>query len=82
MVFISKEQQETLLLVDNLINDNKTYNEIISQLIDNKYELRANIRNGYIPKTKLEICKNGKYTFVDIRKKRNGFAYWETIKLS
>lgn len=82
MIFISKEQQETLLLVDNLITDNKTYNEIISQLLDDGYDLRANIKNGYIPKTKLEIFKNDKYTFVDLRKKKNGYAYWETIKLS
>jgi hypothetical protein len=28
------------------------------------------------------LYKNGAYSFVDIKKKRNGGAIWETVKLS
>jgi 23S rRNA-/tRNA-specific pseudouridylate synthase len=91
MVYLSNLQKETLLLVDKMINENKTYEEICNYLYKNDYTFRVEVKNGYASKTKFEIVKmikdkNGnikeEYTFVDLIKRRNGLAYWETIKLS
>lgn len=89
MVFISNLQKETLLKVDEMINENKTFEEISNYLYKNDYMFRVEVKNGYASKTKFEIVKmikdeNGKeeYSFVDLKRRRNGLAYWETIKLS
>jgi len=84
MVWISDLQRETLLLVDNLISEGKTYEEIKRILWEDKgYTLRVTSKNGYIPKTIVELCDSkGNYSFVDLRKRRNGLATWETIRIS
>lgn len=91
MVWLSNLQKETLLKVDEMINENKTFDEIQNYLYKNDYMFRVEVKNGYASKTKFEIVKmikdeNGnikeEYTFVELIKRRNGLAYWETIKIS
>lgn len=83
MVFINKLQQQTLLLVDKLIEEKKTFSEIWTILSDKGYRFRGEVHNGYAIKTKFQLCdKDGNYSFVDLIKRRNGLASWETIKLS
>ena len=88
MIFINELQKETLLLVDKMINENKTFMEISRDLYDKGFLLSVEVKNGYESKTHYKIEKlntdTGKceYTFVDLIKRRNGLAYWETIKLS
>ena len=91
MVFISNLQKETLLLVDKMIEENKTFKEIQDYLYDNDYIFSQEIKNGYRSKTRFSIEKiirnednTFKYenSFVDLIKRRNGLAYWETIKIS
>ena len=83
MVFITELQQQTLLLVDKLIEEKKTFSEIWTILSDKGYRFRSEVHNGYTIKTKFQLCdKNGNYSFVDLIKRRNGLASWETIKLS
>ena len=40
------------------------------------------IKNGYMSKTQTKLYKNNENSFVTLIKRRNGLAYWETIKLS
>ncbi len=82
MVFVSELQRETLLLVDKLIEQNKTHDEIANILYNKGYSLYKKIKNGYMSKTRTEIEKNGEYSFVTLIKRKNGLANWETIKLS
>lgn len=91
MVFISDLQKETLLKVDEMINENKTFEEISNYLYKNDYTFRVEVKNGYASKTKFEIVKiirnaddtiKYEYTFVDLIKRRNGLAFWETIRIS
>lgn len=92
MVYLSNLQKETLLKVDEMINENKTFEEISNYLYKNDYTFRVEVKNGYASKTKFEIVKiirneedntiNYEYSFVDLIKRRNGLAYWETIKIS
>ena len=91
MVYISNLQKETLLKVDEMINENKTFEEISNYLYKNDYTFRVEVKNGYASKTRFEIVKIIKndddtikyeYSFVDLIKRRNGLASWETIKIS
>lgn len=91
MIYLSDLQKETLLKVDEMINENKTFNEIQNYLYDNDYVFRVEVKNGYASKTRFEIVKmirnadntiKEEYSFVDLIKRRNGLAYWETIKIS
>lgn len=91
MVWISNLQKETLLLVDKMIEENKTFREIENYLYKNDYMFRVEVKNGYASKTKFEIVKiirnedktiKEEYSFVDLIKRRNGLAFWETVKLS
>ena len=94
MVYLSDLQRETLLLVDKMIEENKTFDEIQNYLYDNNYIFSQEVKNGYRSKTRFSIEKiihytkdNQEYmkyenTFVDLIKRRNGLAYWETIKIS
>lgn len=91
MVFLNKLQKETLILVDDMIEKGKTFEDISNYLYNNNYIFRQEVKNGYRSKTRFGIEKivrneNGtvsyKNTFVDLIKRRNGLAYWETIKLS
>lgn len=86
MVYISDLQRETLELVDSLINENKTYNEIIKILYDNGYELRVPTKNGYTSKTRTDLFKEDKQgkmedSFVTVIKRKNGLASWEILRL-
>lgn len=86
MVYISDLQRETLELVDSLINENKTYNEIIKILYDNGYELRVPTKNGYTSKTRIDLFKEDKQgkmedSFVTVIKRKNGLASWEILRL-
>lgn len=86
MFYISGLQKETLELVDSLINENKTYNEIIKILYDNGYELRVPTKNGYTSKTRIDLFKEDKQgkmedSFVTVIKRKNGLASWETLRL-
>ena len=86
MIYLSDLQKETLMLVDNMINANKTFKEITDYLYNNGYIFSVETKNGYTSKTKFSIYKQEhveyEYTFVDLIKRKNGLAYWETIKLS
>lgn len=86
MFYISDLQRETLELVDSLINENKTHNEIIKILYDNGYELRVPTKNGYTSKTRIDLFKEDKHgemedSFVTVIKRKNGLASWETLRL-
>ena len=83
MIFISELQQQTLLLVDKLIEEKKTFDEIWTILSNKGYLFRSEVHNGYAIKTKFQLCdKDGEYSFVDLIKRRNGLASWESIKIS
>lgn len=87
MVYLSELQKETLLLVDEMINKEMKHNDIVWKLQELGYYFMVEVKNGYASKTKMKLYKkneNGKeeYSFVDLIKRRNGLAYWETIKLS
>ena len=82
MIFLSKLQEETLLLVDDLINKNKTHEEINNILFDKGYSFIKEIKNGYMNKTETKLYKNSENSFVTLIKRRNGLASWETINLS
>ena len=91
MIYLSQDQKETLLLVDKMISENKTFDEIKDCLLSGDYTFRVNVKNGYASKTHFEIFKKKKdengyikydYTFVDLIKRKNGLAYWETIRIS
>lgn len=83
MVYISEKHKETLLLVDKLVDEGKNYHEILETLYwDYGYQMRVPYtKSGKISKTKTELVKDNEYTFVDLKKKRNGFCEWETIRL-
>ena len=83
MVFISQLQKNTLLLLEQLIDENKTHEEIVKILSYKfNYEFIKEIKNGYMSKTQTKLYKNNENSFVTLIKRRNGLAYWETIKLS
>ena len=87
MIYLSDLQRETLLLVDKMIEENKTFDEIVWKLQEEKYCFKCETKNGYTKKSLFMIYKddeNGKeeYSFVDLKRRRNGLAYWETIKIS
>ena len=91
MVFLNNLHKETLLLVDKMIEEKKTFEEIENYMYANGYIFSVETKNGYTSKTKFSIEKvielednRMKYesTFVDLIKRRNGLAYWETINLS
>ena len=83
MVGINDLQRETLLLVDNLVNEGKTFNEIWWILQEKGYRFQGERRNGYDIKTRFRLCdSNGNYSFVDLKKRRNGLATWETYRIS
>ena len=94
MIWLSDLQKQTLLKVDEMIEQNKTFDEIQNYLYDNDYIFSQQIKNGYRSKTRFSIEKIVRYikdnqthikyenTFVDLIKRKNGLAYWETIKIS
>jgi hypothetical protein len=83
MIYMHDLHRETLKEADELINGGKTYNEIIEHFFNIGYQLRApHGANGQPLKSFTMLYKNGAYSFVDIKKKRNGGAIWETVKLS
>ena len=83
MIYVDELQKITLKLVDDLINENKTFDEISRILFDKGYILRAPIlSNGQPSKSKINLCnKKGEYSFVDLIKRRNGLATWQTVRL-
>lgn len=87
MIWLNDLQKETLLFVDDMITQNKTFNEIYNALNDKGYSFRVEIKNGYASKTRFEIIKwndeknDFEYSFVDLIKRRNGLAHWETIRI-
>lgn len=86
MIYLTELHRDTLLLVSEMTDKNMTFEEITNYLYDNGYCYRVETKNGYTSKTHFEICKhnNGKeeYSFVDLIKRKNGLAYWETVKIS
>jgi len=94
MIYLSELQKETLLLVDKMIDEGKTFKEIQDYLYDNDYIFSQEIKNGYRSKTKYTIEKitmedkdgqtyiHYENSYVDLIKRKNGLAYWETIRLS
>ena len=94
MIWLSDLQKETLPKVNDMIEQNKTFDEIQKYLYDNDYIFSQQVKNGYRSKTRFSIEKiihytkdNQEYmkyenTFVDLIKRKNGLAYWETIKIS
>lgn len=79
---VNEEQRETLVLLDELIAQEKTHDEIMDILHDKGYDFRKEIKNGYMSKTKTELLKNGNYSFVDLIKRRNGLAWYEFTRIS
>lgn len=82
MVWLNDTQRKTLLLIDDMINKKMTFDEITNYLYAHDYCYRVEVKNGYASKTHFEIMFKNEYTFVDIIKRRNGLAQWETIKIS
>lgn len=83
MVFMHDLHRETLKQADALINDGKSYDEILQHFFNIGYNLRVpHGANGQPLKTIVNLYKSGVYSFVDIKKKRNGGAIWQTIKFS
>ena len=63
--------------------EKKTFSEIWDILSNKGYKFRGEVHNGYAIKTKFQLCDmDGNYSFVDLIKRRNGLASWETIKIS
>lgn len=91
MVYFDELQRQTVELVDKLINENKTFDEIETFLLDNGYSFSRKSKNGYFSKKRFSIEKITRYmkdgqnfikydsTLVDLIKRRNGLATWETI---
>ena len=46
MIYLSDLQRETLLLVDKMIEENKTFDEIQNYLYDNNYIFSQEVKNG------------------------------------
>lgn len=83
MIFISELQKNTLILLNELIEKNKTHEEITELLLFKyNYDFIKEIKNGYMSKTQTKLYKNDENSFVTLIKKRNGFADWETIEIS
>lgn len=82
MVFISQLQKETLLKVNDLINQNKDFDNIWWNLQKEGYDFIVECKNGYYSKTHYKLYKDNQYSFVELIKRRNGKASWETWKLS
>ena len=91
MIYLSDLQKETLLKIDDMIEKNKTFEEIEEWLYKNDYIFSIKVKKGYKSKTKFTIEKiirdkekqtiKFESTFVNLIKRRNGLAYWETIKI-
>lgn len=91
MIYLSDLQKETLLKIDDMIEKNKTFEEIEDWLYKNDYIFSIKVKKGYKSKTKFTIEKiirdkekqtiKFESTFVSLIKRRNGLAYWETIKI-
>lgn len=83
MVFIHDLQRKILMLLEELIAQNKTFNEIWWELQSRGYRFEGERRNGYDIKTKFYLKdSNGMGSFVWLKKRRNGLATWETIRIS
>lgn len=89
MVYISKLQETTLKLVDNMINEGKTFDEITDELCKQHYSFMVEKKNGRYNKNHLLLYKmkldgnkivSEDYSFVDLVQKR-GKVTWETVKL-
>lgn len=89
MVYISKLQETTLKLVDNMINEGKTFDEIVAELCKQHYSFMVEKKNGRYNKNHLLLYKinldgnkivSEDYSFVDLVQKR-GKVTWETINL-
>ena len=82
-MFVSQLQKDTLSIVDEMINENKTFDEIVWKLQEKGYYFMIEGNR----KTLFKIYKDTErkeqeYSFVDLKKRRNGLAYWETFRLS
>ena len=83
MVFLSELQQKTLLLLDELIKQKTSYEDITKILLFKyNYDFIKEIKNGYMSKTKTKLYKNNENSFITLIKKRNGLADWETFILN
>lgn len=83
MVWISDLQRKTLLLLDSLIEKGLSFDEVWWELQKRGYRFEGERRNGYDIKTKFYLKdSNGQPSFVWLRKRKNGKATWETIKIS
>ena len=88
MIWLSDLQKETLLLVDKMISENKTFEEISNYLYNNDYifSVKNNSKKTFriekIIRNKEDNTIKYENSFVDLIKRRNGLAYWETIKIS
>lgn len=89
MVYISKLQETTLKLVDNMINEGKTFDEITDELCKQHYSFMVEKKNGRYNKNHLLLYKmkldgnkivSEDYSFVDLVQKR-GKVTWESIRL-
>ena len=89
MVYISKLQETTLKLIDNIINEEKTFDEITDELCKQHYSFMVEKKNGRYNKNHLLLYKmkldgnkivSEDYSFVDLVQKR-GKVTWETIRL-
>ena len=82
MIWISDLQRKTLLLLDDLINQGKTFDEIWWELQKRGYRFQGERHNGYDIKTRFYlVSENGEPSFVYLIKRRNGLAKWESIRI-
>lgn len=89
MVYIDKLQETTLKLVDNMINEGKTFDEITDELCKQHYSFMVEKKNGRYNKNHLLLYKmkldgnkivSEDYSFVDLVQKR-GKVTWESVKI-
>ena len=83
MIFMHDLHRDTLKKADQAINAGRDYMQVLNYFFDMGYQLRApQGANGRPLKARTMLYKGGVYSFVDIRKTRNGGAIWETVKIS
>lgn len=89
MVYVDKLQETTLKLVDNMINEGKTFDEIVAELCKQHYYFMVEKKNGRYNKNHLLLYKmqldgnkivSEDYSFVDLVQKR-GKVTWESVRL-
>lgn len=80
-MYISELQENTLILIDDMINKEQNHDDIMLNLLKQGYDFIKEIKNGYMSKTKTKLYKNGENSFVTLIKRRNSLADYESYIL-